>query len=403
MTTYNQNLEFIRLMNESPVEAVQRECLLVDSYITPYIDSIVLFGAGELGRKTLSGLRRCEREVVAFSDNNSLLWGSVIEGIPVLSPTEAAERYGQFSLFVITIWRAGSNHRMAMTRQQLLNLNCAQIVPFALLFWRYPESFLPYFVFDLPSVLLKQNMKIIQAYELWADKASRQEYLCQLRFRFHLDFDGLPSPSIHQQYFPCDIFSITHNEIFVDCGAFNGDTIHDLLKLQPDFTGKIYALEPDPSNFKQLCSFVNILPQQIRDNIRILPNAVGRQRETLRFTATGTSASLLNPNGELNVECLPIDEILADTRPSFIKMDIEGAEIEALEGARRTINNSLPILAISVYHNPDHIWLIPILIKSMSSDYQLYLRAHNEEGWDLVCYAIPLKRLNKHVEITNYE
>jgi hypothetical protein len=80
-------------------------------------------------------------------------------------------------------------------------------------------------------------------------------------------------------------------------------------------------------------------------------------------------------------------------RPTFIKMDIEGAEVDALIGARRLIENALPVLAICVYHQPDHLWRIPLLIRSFSDQYRFFLRPHNEEGWDLVCYAVPASRL----------
>lgn len=80
--------------------------------------------------------------------------------------------------------------------------------------------------------------------------------------------------------------------------------------------------------------------------------------------------------------------------PSFIKMDIEGAELDALIGARHSIEKDLPVLAISAYHQPDHVWRIPLLIQSFSDQYRFFLRSHNEEGWDLVCYAVPISRMN---------
>ena len=64
-----------------------------------------------------------------------------------------------------------------------------------------------------------------------------------------------------------------------------------------------------------------------------------------------------------------------------------------LAGARRLIEQALPILAICVYHQPDDLWRIPLLIHSFSEEYRFFLRPHNEEGWDLVCYAVPLSRL----------
>jgi len=81
--------------------------------------------------------------------------------------------------------------------------------------------------------------------------------------------------------------------------------------------------------------------------------------------------------------------------PTFIKLDIEGYEIEALRGARGVIDRAAPVLAVCVYHLQDHLWRIPLLLREWRSDYALFLRPHNEEGWDLVCYAVPRARLSR--------
>jgi hypothetical protein len=84
---------------------------------------------------------------------------------------------------------------------------------------------------------------------------------------------------------------------------------------------------------------------------------------------------------------------LEGTKPTYLKMDIEGAEPDALRGAARTIDTHRPILAVSAYHKQDHLWSIPSLLLDLHSDYQLYIRPHNEECWDTVCYAVPSSRL----------
>jgi hypothetical protein len=75
--------------------------------------------------------------------------------------------------------------------------------------------------------------------------------------------------------------------------------------------------------------------------------------------------------------------------------------MDALIGARGSIKKTLPVLAICVYHQPDHLWRIPLLIWSFSDQYRFFLRPHNEEGWDLVCYAVPVNRLK--VELSKKE
>jgi len=380
-------------LSEPISSAIQRERSTFDELAAPFEKSLVLFGAGGLGRKTLAGLRQVGIEPLAFADNNPALWGHSVEGLPVFSPPEAAQRFGDQAAFVVTIWRAGGGHLLAHTRQQLQKLNCARVISFASLFWKHAEVFLPYYAIGLPHELLLQAEPIRNAAALWADTASRREYLAQVRWRLRLDFDGLPGPVTHPQYFPDDLFALKPEDVFVDCGAFDGDSLRVVFDRQPAIRGPIFAIEPDPGNLEKLRSYVRQLPETWRNEVHVLPWAVGARRETLRFSATATAAAGFDPKGTLEVQCVPLDEILTQACPTFIKMDIEGAELEALQGARQSIMHGLPILAICVYHQPDHLWRIPRFIHSLSDQYRFFLRPHNEEGWDLVCYAIPVNRL----------
>ena len=88
--------------------------------------------------------------------------------------------------------------------------------------------------------------------------------------------------------------------------------------------------------------------------------------------------------------------LVGDGRPTFIKLDIEGFEIDALRGGRETIRRHGPVIAVCVYHFQDHLWKIPLLLREWRNDYALFLRPHNEEGWDLVCYAVPRGRLSRN-------
>ena len=96
--------------------------------------------------------------------------------------------------------------------------------------------------------------------------------------------------------------------------------------------------------------------------------------------------------GSLQVESVAIDEALAGPRPTYIKMDTEGSEPDALAGAADTIARHAPALAICSYHQQDHLWLIPAFIRSVSDRYRFFLRPHLLEVWDLVCYAVPAER-----------
>ncbi len=385
------------LLKETFDEVVYRERSAFDKLTGHFGKSLVLFGAGRLGRKTLAGLRRVDICPVAFSDNNPDLWGQEIGGVPILAPEDAACRFGDSAAFVVTVWRAGRGHRLSHTIQQLRALNCSCIVSFAHLFWKYPDIFLPYYCLDLPHKIYLEANEIMDIFSLWYDESSRLEYIAQLKWRLFLDFDGLSLPVAYEQYFPDDLLSFTQDEVFVDCGAFDGDSLKSFIRRRGEHFKKYIALEPDPANLKNLEINISSVGMTLKQKITICPLAAADRKGKLRFDATGTAASTISETGTIEINCAPLDEILADIRPTYIKMDIEGAELDALLGAKQVIQKFKPILAISVYHEQNHLWRIPMVVRSFCDQYSFFLRPHNEEAWDLVLYAIPPKRLVKNI------
>jgi FkbM family methyltransferase len=386
--------ELDQLLSESVEGARSRERSAFDAVSAPDAP-LVLFGAGGLGRRTLAGLRKIGRVPVAFVDNNRANWHTSIDGVEVLPPEEAARRYGPSATFVVTIWRAGGPHRYEHSRHQLEQLGCRHIVSFALLYWKHAEVLLPFYAQNLPHIVIEQAAAVREAFELLADDFSRREYVAQVRWRLRADFDGLSHPLAGPQYLADDIFTYRDDEVFVDCGAYDGDTIRSLLAQNATFD-EIIALEPDPANMRTLEEYVRGLPPEAGSRIHVMPLAAAARRGTLYIEVTGTASSATSSAerpGTVAVQCVSLDEALAGRRPTFLKMDIEGAEPDALEGARTLVTTCQPVLAICVYHQQDHLWRLPLQMHGLSADYVFFLRPYNEEGWDLVCYGVPRDRL----------
>jgi FkbM family methyltransferase len=355
---------------------------------------IVLMGAGGLGRRTLAGLRVAGIEPLAFADNDRRKQGTSVDGVAVLSPNEAVRAFGHRAVFVITIWGAHSAHRMAHSRRQLSEAGCDCMCSFVPLFRKYRDGLLPFYLHDRPSRLLRMREDVRRALDVWADDASRAEYVAQVRFRLLGDFECLAHPVQHLQYFPSDLFDWSDDERFVDGGAYDGDTIRAIIGTYGDRFGQIYAFEPDPLNFDRLCTTVHGLPDSARRKIVCRQSALGATNGSLHIEVLGSAASRTHNHqseGTLTIAAESLDALNLET-VSFLKFDIEGHEIDALTGAQRTIERGAPILAVCVYHQQDHLWRIPLLLKQWRDDYRFFLRPHNEEGWDLVCYAIPVSR-----------
>jgi FkbM family methyltransferase len=355
----------------------------------PTADSaFVLFGCGELGKAARKSLSKAGLNVLAFCDNNPARWGSLVDGVPVLSPAEGVSKCHGSNVLVMTVY---TNTPL---RKQLQSMGVTAL-SFAELAWCHPDVFLPYQSLELPDKIIQNSRKILDVLGLWADDTSKREYVGQIAWRMSLDPDVLPQHShTKETYFPPGIFDIKQDEVFVDCGAFDGDSIAAFLRLCKNRFNKIWAIEPDPENYKHLQERIQLYDAEIVRKIISLQAAVGLKRQKIAFNATGTAGSTMG-EGSYEVNSIPLDIILKSDTPTYIKMDIEGAEMDALVGAKHVIKKNLPILAVCAYHKQDHLWEIPLLIQSISNDYEFFLRRYSDECWELICYAIPKERLNR--------
>lgn len=391
-TVINIYEQIQELLGEGAAGAIEREKTAFDELAGPIGTSLVLFGAGGIGRKTLAGLRKLGIEPLAFADNNAKLWEQPLNGVPVLPPAEAAARYGKSAVFVVTIWSGEGLDRMHDRVRLLRQLGCERVCTFGPLYWKYADTFLPHYAAAPAHEVHAQAGAVLQAAGLWEDAASRNEYLSQIRWRLLFDFDGLAGPVEHTIYFPPDLCSLIEGEVFVDCGAYDGDTLVSFLaQPQPGFK-RIIAFEPDPGSFAKLSQRVAGLSEKA--SITLHKAATGAENGTIRFSGEGTPASSMG-SGDIEVDLVKLDDVLRDEVPTYLKMDIEGAELDALAGARQTIERHAPILTVSSYHKQDHVWKIPSLIHSFNPEYRFFLRPQMMDVWDLVCYAIPERRLKR--------
>lgn len=376
-----------------PAELLRRQETTFEELSAPLTSQIVLYGCGGLGQKTLTILLKHAIKPIALSDNNPALWGKQIHGIQVYPPELAAKSLGNRAVFVVTI--ASPGHSFTATREKLLGFGCLRVLPFFSLLWKYAKDILPYYAYEKPVYFEKRKEEIKAAFKLLADNKSRHLFIQHIRFRMIGQFDDLPTHDLDDQYFP-DIFRLHENEVFIDCGAYSGDTLKVLLQRVPN--AHVYAYEPDPINFKKLMDFVSTLPQLQQVQITAICAAVDSRSGTLHFAANGAAASAISPVGNIVVNAIALDDQFFKHYPSFIKMDIEGAEGAALEGARVIIQHHKPILAVCAYHRPDDLWALLLKIHSIYSEYSFFLRSYDHDGWETVLYAVDRSRLNPHTQ-----
>ena len=357
---------------------------------------LVLYGAGGLGRKTLTGLSALGRDVLAFADANPSAQGTERDGTPVLGPEEAARHFGKKACFVVTVWNPGAPHAFSEITERLRKAGCLRVIPFIPLFWRHAGVFLPHTRLDAPHRVFDEEAAVRAAFDLWLDEASRREFLAQLRALLSPSgFEGLPAGSRNPIYFEDAVCPPREDEVFVDCGAYDGDTLRTFLTLREDRFRRLIAYEADPANFGRLSTWAAGLPAERRARIVLRPLAVAGRRGTVRFDASANDGAAIREDGNLLVDAVSLDEDLSSgPPPTFVKFDVEGAEPDAVQGCRRILEESRPTLAVSAYHLQDHLWRLPLLVDSLASRYHFLLRRYSPGFVDLVLYAVPDERLD---------
>lgn len=338
----------------------------------------VLFGAGGVGRFFLRFMRLAGCEPAFFVDNNAALWGQRVEGVEV-RPPEALRGDAERTVVMCTATY------LKKFAEQSRHLGLHAVVPYYH-FCHPPFPFVAATAAQTAEILT--GAAPLRAAAVWADDASRDAYKGTLAFRVTQDFADLP-PHAGGEYFLPELFRDEQYARFVDGGAFDGDTLNDFLRVTGGRFAGYEAFEPDPVNFAALERAVAALAGGTRDRIRLHRLALGATAGEACFQGWGNACSAVGEGGALRVAVAALDDILAGGDATFVKLDVEGAEPEALLGMERTIRRCRPALAVCVYHAVDHLWLIPSWIAGLGLGYRLYLRRHSESYSETVCYAVP--------------
>ncbi len=192
-------------------------------------------------------------------------------------------------------------------------------------------------------------------------------------------------PSLGRQYFEGELFKQSEEEVFIDAGCYHGESSLDFINWCHGKYRKIYAFEPDSHNF-EICR--EIFQRNQIDNLQLVNAGLWSKSEVLNFTNSGGGDSRVNDSGTFKINVVSLDEVLNGEKATFIKMDIEGSELEALKGSKQTIQKYRPKLAICLYHKPEDLLDIMLYIKSLVPDYKFYIRHYTLFQVETVLYAI---------------
>jgi FkbM family methyltransferase len=174
---------------------------------------------------------------------------------------------------------------------------------------------------------------------------------------------------------------------YIDCGVYDGLDIKGYAGWAGNSCGRIYGFEPNAANIPAIES--NLGRWDI-SNCKIIPKAVSDRDTVLRFDDSLGDGARISGDGSVEIAAAAIDGAVGeDEKVAFIKMDIEGAELDALHGAEKTVRRHRPTLAVCIYHRAEDIFTIPDYILSIAPDYRLYIRGFALGNHEMVLYAVP--------------
>lgn len=185
-----------------------------------------------------------------------------------------------------------------------------------------------------------------------------------------------------RQYF--DVFEPDYDEVFVDAGAYDGETIKEFIEWVGEKNYKhIYSFEPDLNSYNRVLEVIGNI-----ERVSLINKGVYNSDTTLFFdNLVGGGAAQVSETGNCKIEVTSIDKVLDGDKATYIKMDVEGSEKEALIGAKETIAKHKPKLAICVYHYDFDFIELPLLLLEWNKEYKFFLRQYRSNDCETVLYA----------------
>lgn len=323
------------------------------SYLKTAKKPIVLYGTGNGADKVLSRLSADGVAISGVFSSDGFKKNKLFGGHTVCSFDELAAKLGDMIILVCF----GSDRAEVIENIRRLSETQELYVPDVPVYGQE--------IFDL--AFARQNAEDIRAvYDMLADDFSKKVFENTVYFkltgnpRYLYEIESDPQEGL-------GLLGLCENEVFLDLGAFTGDTVAEFINATDSYS-KIIAVEPDRRNFRKLTENTADLK-----NITLTNAAVGESLGSILMSSQhgrgigGTAKAV-------EIDCTTIDEICKNTAPTYIKMDVEGSELAAISGGLHTITTHKPTLKIACYHRSQDIFSLPLKIKEAVPDYRVYMR-----------------------------
>lgn len=326
---------------------------------------VVVYGMGNGADKVIDELERLDIPVIGVTASDDFVRGQYFRGFKV-------KRLSEFDGdFIVAIGFASCipkvmNHIYSLSSDYRVLVPCVPVFGNEIFNREFVET---------------NAKKINAAYNLF-DEESKRIYAGCVNFMFGGELEVLKSVTTDKSEVFENILKLDSNESYLDLGAYRGDTVEEFLHYCGSKYEEIIALEPDRRTFKKLCDYLSNIPASTA-----IQKAAYRESGTVLFNSKAGRQSAVGDKGE-KIETVTVDELYRDKKVSYIKMDVEGAEDAALDGAVSTLKTHKPKLNIALYHRSGDIFNIPLKIAQINSEYSFRLRRHPYiPCWDMNLYC----------------
>jgi FkbM family methyltransferase len=222
-------------------------------------------------------------------------------------------------------------------------------------------------------------------YNVFDDNTSRESFAAYLKSRYFGSWIHIQPYICGKMYFP-DFIELSGHETFIDCGAFDGDTLK-LFSNKTSTWDNYFAFEPSIKPYDALCKYI---ADNKLENVHTYKTGLWNKKTILSFVEGNDISRIVEGEygGGIKIKVDALDNICEILPVTYIKMDLEGSELDALEGAKNTILKNKPKLAISIYHKRSHLIDIYKFLSGLNLEYKFYFRIHTKVGSDAVLYAV---------------
>lgn len=329
---------------------------------------VVLYGMGDGADKVIAAFERYGIEISAVMASDGFVRGQTFQGFRVKSLSEVEREFGDFAVALCF----ASQLPDVMAAIKSVASRHKTLVPSVPVFGDA--------LFD--GGFISNNIDSMNAaYALMADDLSRRVYENVLAF-YHTGEISLLDGITTDKSEAFSLLNLGSNEVYVDLGAYNGDTIDEFLSHSGGAYRKIIALEPNAKNFEKLKAHCEGM-----ERVELWPLGAWKENAVLTFNNKAGRNSAIAAEG-VRTRVAAVDSLLCGIRAGYVKADVEGADYETLLGMRKTLADK-PKLNFAAYHRFEDIFRLPLLIRELNPDYRIYLRHHPYiPAWDTNLYCI---------------